>query len=238
MDWGQIDIAELQIYATSLLAALFTLYLLYELITKIINNIRLPFQKATIIGYRFSHKPFVATPVMPTRFYPVIRLEDGSEITIKRISALIKQGQNIKIKLKKDRYIDLNLAPDILPLGFIFIFALAYFKPFETLNTDILLYLFLGVISVAILINHINGRREFDYLGEKQINKITNFKKPTDYSKLTADDIARIENADLVDVKDVEHHYYYSMCRGKVHWFEAVGFFGCVCYFIKNGFLS
>lgn len=238
MDWGHIDIAELGTYATFLFAGLFTLYLLYELITKIINNIRLPFQKATIIGYRFSHKPFVATPVMPTRFYPVIRLEDGTEIAVKKMSALIKQGRNINIKLKKDRYIDLNLAPDILPLGFIFIFALAYFKPFEALNTDMFFYLSFGVLSAAILINHINTRREFDYLGEKQISKITNFKKPADYSKLTADDIARIENADLVDVKDVEHHYYYSMCRGKVHWFEAVGFFGCVCYFIKNGFLS
>ena len=199
---------------------------------------RLPFQKATIIGYRFSHKPFFATPVMPTRFYPVIRLEDGSEITVKRMSALIKQGQNIKIKLKKDRYIDLNFAGDICALGFIFIFALAYFKPFETLNTDMFFYLSFGVLSAAILIDYLNTRRELDYLGEKQISKITNFKKPADYSKLTADDISRIENADLVDVKDVEHHYYYSICRGKVHWFEAVSFFGLVCYIIKYEFLS
>jgi hypothetical protein len=192
---------------------------------KIYIHIKSPLRNATIIGYRYTKKPFWTTIYMPTRFWPVIAYDDpqyGANIAVKSLKILIPENHKIQLRMHKDRFFQFYILGEILSLSFLTYILLKWFFP-DTAEAlvpfwNIIFFSISGVFLVHIVLHFMLTKKQ---LGTKQtLQGFVESERPENYEDYTKQDFIRIENAELMTYQGAMAHYYKENKYWRAEWLQ------------------
>mgnify|MGYP003625451301 CR=1 FL=1 len=192
---------------------------------KIYIQIKSPLRNATIIGYRYSRKPFWATIYMPTRFWPVITYDEpqyGENVAVKSLNLLIPENHKIKLRMHKERFSHFFIFVDVLLLHYVatIMFALFFLDLLETL-APIGYFIVFSIFGLSLTHFALHDWLMRKQLGTKQaLHENIKSEKPENYENYTELDFTRIENAELVTYQEAMAHYYKESKYMRTSWLQ------------------
>jgi hypothetical protein len=192
---------------------------------KIYIHIKSPLRNATIIGYRYTKKPFWTTIYMPTRFWPVIAYDDpqyGANIILKSLSLLIPNNHKIQLRMHKEQFFQFQINIEILSLYLLLLTMNPRFF-FGTAQASAPLgnLAFVGISGLLLAYTSIYIRLKKKHLATIQVSHCNiESIKPENYEAYTKQDFTRIENAELVTYQDAMAHYYKENKYMRAYWLQ------------------